>query len=285
MKVDTFFIRELEIKLLSIYHTNLPLPDRYGKIGEKFVKEGIKYYFWKKGFCVNKTGNETFNIGGPYKPVTGGMGGIDFRLEFRYNNISYDCYVEVKNWMHLKKGIPPAMFNTQILTRFTKNASQSGSISIVIMNKRNVHFIRQNCKQNNIKIVPLEEHITSIFLNFSDLNRIMELFLDSISKLMNKITRSKIKNSTRKAGMSITDQIKEDIRLGKPYSLIMATYNKSKTYIQKIKSKMAGQGVVLVKRNTKEWAGMQFKTMEQVNKSYNRIRKSLKKKRMDKDGK
>ena len=83
MKVDAFFINELEKTLDKIDKGSLPPNDKLGKIGEKFVKEGIKYYFWEKGFCVGKVGNETFNIGGPYKPVAGGMGGIDFRLEFR----------------------------------------------------------------------------------------------------------------------------------------------------------------------------------------------------------
>lgn len=263
MKVDSFFINELDNKLWNIFKTNLPLKDRLGKIGEKFVKEGIKYYFWKKGIAVNKTGNETFNIGGPYKPIPGGMGGIDFRLEFRYNNLPYDCYLEVKNWMHLKKGISQTIYDTEILDRFTKNANQPGSLWIVVINKRNVHFIRQRCKQKNIKIVPLEEHITSIFLNPVDLNRIMELFLDNFSKLINNITGAKIKNSTRKTGKNTNEKIKDDIRLGKPYSLIRATYNIKKPNLQKIAHSMKGEN--LPDRRTTEWNGMQFMTKEHVN--------------------
>lgn len=282
MQVDTFFISELEKNLLKIHNRNSSLKDRLGKIGEKFVKEGIKYYFWEKGLCVNTTGNDTFNIGGPFKPLAGGMGGIDFRLEFRYNGKSYDCYIEVKNWKHYTK-LSPMTITTEILDRFTKNASRVGCRWIVIMNKRNVSLILQDCQQNNIDIIPLEEHITSRFLNRANLTRIMERFLDEFSNLIDKITGLKLPNSTRKAGTSITDQIKDDIRLGKPYSLIMATYNLKRHNLQKIAHSMKGEN--LPDRRTKKWDGMQFMTQDQVNCSPIIIKYTIKKKRRNRDSK
>jgi hypothetical protein len=265
MNVDAVFIGELENHLLKIDSSSLPSNDKLGRIGEKFVKEGIKYYFWEKGFCVNKTGNDTFNIGGPFKPSSGGMGGIDFRLEFRYNGIPYDCYIEVKNWKHYTK-LSPAMFNTEILGRFTKNASQSVCIWIVIMNKRNAPLIQQGCQQHNIHIIPLEEHITSRFLNPADLTRIMELFLDEFSNLVDKITGVKLPNSAKKKGKTIPEQIEEDIRLGKPYSLIASSYTKSKFYVQKLAHNMKTTQN-LPDRRTTEWDGMQLMTQDQVNDS------------------
>jgi len=259
MNVDAVFIGELENHLLKIDNSSLPSNDKLGRIGEKFVKEGIKYYFWEKGFCVNKTGNDTFNIGGPFKPSSGGMGGIDFRLEFRYNGIPYDCYIEVKNWKHYTK-LSPAMFNTEILGRFTKNASQSVCIWIVIMNKRNAPLIQQGCQQHNIHIIPLEEHITSRFLNPADLTRIMELFLDEFSNLVDKITGVKLPNSAKKTGKTIPEQIEEDIRLGKPYSLIASNYNKSVSNIQKIASEMKSKGIDLIDRRSTGWGLLQYKT-------------------------
>ena len=162
MKVDAFFISELEKTLDNIDKGSLPPNDKLGKIGEKFVKEGIKYYFWEKGFCVGKVGNATFNIGGPYKPVAGGMGGIDFRLEFRYNGLPYDCYIEVKNWKHYSK-LSPKTITTEILDRFIKNASQSGCNWILVMNKRNIPLMKQNLyflllilQIINLKILPID---------------------------------------------------------------------------------------------------------------------------------
>jgi hypothetical protein len=259
MNVDAFFINELEKKLMKIDNGSLPRNDKLGKIGEKFVKEGIKYYFWEKGFCVDKVGNDTFNIGGPYKPIKGGMGGIDFRLEFRYNQTSYDCYIEVKNWKHYTF-ISPSNFKTGILDRFTKNTNPIGCTKIVIMNQRNAPLIQQRCQQNNIHMIPLEEHITSRFLNPGDLTRIMEHFLDEFSNRIDKTTNAKLQNSTKKVGKSITDQIKEDIRLGKPYSLLALTYNKSVSYIQKIASQMKRKGTVLIDRRSAGWDLLQYKT-------------------------
>ncbi len=263
MKVDAFFINELEKKLDAIDKSSLPQNDKSGKIGEKFVKEGIKYYFWEKGFCVHTIGNETFNIGGPFKPIQGGMGGIDFRLEFRYSGTSYDCYIEVKNWKHYTN-IPPTMFNTEILYRFTKNAVPSGCVRIVVMNQRNSQLIQQGCRQNNIEIIPLEEHITSRFLNVVDLTRIMEHFLDEFSNLIDKIIGVPLQNSTKKVGKTIPEQIKEDIRLGKPYSQISSTYNKSHSYVQKLANEMKATQT-LPDRRKKDWAGMQLMTQDQVN--------------------
>jgi hypothetical protein len=258
MKVDAFFISELEKKLLKIDNGSLPRNDKLGKIGEKFVKEGIKYYFWEKGFCVGKVGNETFNIGGPYKPVAGGMGGIDFRLEFRYNGTSFDCYIEVKNWSPQK--ISKKKFDTEIKGRFTKNAPQSGCKWIITMNKRNVPLIQKRCLQNNISIIPLEEHITSGYLIAFQLISIMDHFLDEFSNLIDTMVGIPLQNSTKKVGKTIPEQIQEDIRLGKPYSLITLTYNKSASNIQKIKNQMKKKGVVLIDRNKKEWDTIQFKT-------------------------
>ncbi len=277
MNVDAIFIGELENLLKKIDSSSLPSKDKLGKIGEKFVKEGIKYYFWEKGFSVNKTGNDTFNIGGPYKPSSGGMGGIDFRLEFRYNGRPYDCYIEVKNWKHYTK-ITPTMITTEILGRFTKNAIQSGCVWILIMNKRNVALIQQGCQQQNIHIIPLEEHITSIFLNPADLTRIMGLFLDEFSNLIDKIIGIPLQNSTKKAGMSIPDQIKEDIRLGKPYSLISTTYNKSKSYVQKLANELKTTQS-LPDRRKKDWAGMQLMTKNQINNTPTVILKPIIKKK------
>jgi hypothetical protein len=256
--IDSKSIKELEKKLLKIDNSSLQQNNKLGKIGEKLVKNGIKYYLWGKGFKVRKTGNRTFTIKSQYKAGKGGVGGIDFRLEIRLYGKTYDCYVEVKNWKKYKF-IPKTMFDTEILGRFTKNANQKGCIWIVVMNKRNVHLIQKRCKQNNIHIIPLEEHITSGYLNTTSLTYIMEQFIDDFSNLINAITGRKLQTPKTKA-KTTCEKIKDEIRLGKPYSLIASTHNRTEKYVQKIATEMKNKGEKLPDRRTKEWRLMQYMT-------------------------
>ena len=85
MKVDTIFLNDLLARLVSIDNKQYRnQKDKDGDIGERFVKDCIKYYMWSKGFRLRKTGNRTFNIEGQYKVDKSGYGGIDFRLHFIY---------------------------------------------------------------------------------------------------------------------------------------------------------------------------------------------------------
>jgi len=131
---------------------------------------------------------------------------------------------------------------------------------MVTMNKRNYKSIQLRCQKNNIYIIPLEEHITSSYLSNFQLTYIMEHFLDEFSTIIDKITGITLQNSTKKVAKTIPEQIKEDIRLGKPYSLLALTYNKSISYIQKIASQMKSKGVVLFDRRTSGWDLLQYKT-------------------------
>jgi len=216
LNVDRIFISELKKKLVKIDNKNLPQNDKDGKIGEKFVKEGIKYYLWEKNFKVRKKGNRVFSIKGHNKS---GPGGIDFHLKIRYSGKLHDCYVEVKNWK-VYQFIPQKMFNTEMLDRFTKNANKPGVIWILIMNKANIGLINSRCWFNNIEIITLDRKITSNELNIKDLTDIMNDFLRDFSYFFTHLSGKKPHNFKHKSS-HVTDRIKEDIRLGKPYSLIL----------------------------------------------------------------
>ena len=95
VNVDAYYITDLENELVKIDNSNLPQKGKLGKIGERFVKYGLRYYLWSKGFKVRVRGERTFKIEGQYKASGSGMGGIDFRLQIEYNNTKYDCYVIV----------------------------------------------------------------------------------------------------------------------------------------------------------------------------------------------
>jgi hypothetical protein len=263
VSVDAYYITGLENELVNIDNSSLPSKDKLGKIGERFVKYGLKYYLWNKGFKVRSRGERTFKIEGQYRVTRSGVGGIDFRLQFVHSNKKYDCYVEVKNWAHYKR-ISNAMFNTEILSRFTNNASQSGCIWIVTMNKRNIPFIRQKCQQNNIHIIPMEEHITTQFLTQHHLTYIMEKFLDDYSNLLNNLTGKTISNVKRTSKINQPGTFEWDLEIGIPYDLVAAKYGKSVGTLRKEYSKLRSQVIDLPDRRSREWRGMQFMPTNQL---------------------
>ena len=104
MELDQVYVNDLLDKLKAIDSKNYSNQrDKDGDIGERFVKDSIKYYMREKDFKLRKSGNRTFTIEGQYKVGKSGYGGIDFRFRFVHNNKRYDCYVESKNWKKYKK--------------------------------------------------------------------------------------------------------------------------------------------------------------------------------------
>lgn len=288
VKVDSELISKLEKKLLEIDNSSLDDKNKLGKIGEAFVKDGIKITLWNKKLDIGRIGNDKFSIKEQYKADGKGMGGIDFYIKFRFNGVKYRCFVEVKNWMKMRY-ITPDTFKKHILDRFEKLDRRNKKHRIVVMNKRNIHLINKNCKQNNINIIPLEEHITSQMLNIIILKRIMKHFVDDFSILVDDIIKGRVqvninpclkwlrmkklqiqnnkiygmykgfrKGKTEKKELNKTDRIKEDIRKGLPYDVIVKKHNTTTNNVKKIKSKMVKDGEKLLDRRTKEWKGMQL---------------------------
>ena len=264
VSVDAYYITKLELDLKNINSGSLPLNIKLGKIGERFTKYGLRYYLWERGFKVRNQGERTFKIDPQYRASTRGIGGIDFRLEFIYQRKKYDCYIESKNWGAYQK-ISKKTFDEEILDRFTKNANAPGCIWIVTMNKRNLHLINQRCQQNNIHILPLEEHITSQFLTQHHLTYIMEKFLDEYSSLLNSLTGRKISNVKRTSKTNIPGTYEWDLEIGIPYNLIASKYNQKVSYLRKRNSELRKQGIDLPDRRSREWRGMKFMTKSQLN--------------------
>lgn len=258
VKVDASYIKILENKLRKINNTIYQNPKKKaGDLGEAFVKDGIKYFLWDKGFKVGKTGYKTFTLYGFNRITKKFIGGVDFKLKINYNT-KYDFYIEAKNWnSHYK--ITNEMFNEGILDRFTKNANQPGWIWVVTMNKKNIHKIKTKCIQYNIYILPLEDYIDTKQINATSLTKMMDMFLDDFSILFyKKISRKP--HSYKYKSTSITDKIKEDIRLGKPYDYLADRYGKSKNNIQKIASQMKSKGEDLFDRRSDDWDIIQYRT-------------------------
>lgn len=287
VKIDSEFIKELKKKLLEIDNSSLNRNNKLGKIGETFVKDGIKRTLWDKGFCVGIIGNNKFSIKEQYKVGEKGTGGIDFYLKFRVNGVKYKCFIEVKNWMKMRY-ITPDTFKEHILNRFEKHDKKNKRYRIVVINKRNIHLISMECKQNNINLIPLEEHITSGMLNIIRLKDIMEHFVDDFSILIDDITTGRIQISVNpfmkwlrmkilqiqnkiyriinvfreekevKKEFNKTEKIKDGIRKGLPYPYIANKYDTSVSYVKKVASNMRKNGEIIMDRRTNEWKGIQY---------------------------
>lgn len=302
VKVDASFIKKLEEKLLKINNSNIGAVNIKGDIGEAFVKDGIKYCLWEKKLNVGKIGNNKFSIKEHYKSDKRGIGGIDFYLKFKVNGIRYSCFIEVKNWKKYTY-ITPKTFNEHILDRFTKHDSKKRHHRIVVMNKRNIRLIQAKCLLNDIHIIPLEEHITSMMLNINKLQIIMDyfvkdfnIFIDDIISGNIQINSNKYENRLKqkmigayqkiykkyqkicekcenlkkrfkyrdKSKSNKTEKIKNAIRKGWSYSYIAEEYDTTIEYIQKIKSIMVKDGEKLPDRRTKEWCEMQYITKDDI---------------------
>lgn len=267
MKVDPASLNDLLNKLVIINNKHYPNPKKKeGDIGERFVKESIKYYMWEKGFKLRSTGNRTFKIRGQYKAGKGGMGGIDFRFGFVHNNRRYDCYVETKNWNVYS--IAPTTFQTEILDRYYNNANQPGCIWVLTINQGYVYTpVGVLCSRNNIHIVPIDRKITPGQLNAKSLRIIMEHFLDDFDKFMKRITKVKI-SKARKIKTQNPKPYDEAIILGLPPSFIAKKYGTTTSNIYKRKSQLKKQGIKLLDGRSRLNRLMKFLDKQQIENMY-----------------
>ena len=160
--------------------------DKLGKIGEKFVREGIELSLWESGynFDPNLNGNYTFDILPYFGANENNVGGIDFYLRIKDGNIVYHFLIEVKNWAHYKN-ISDDIFKDEILDRFKKQDSSHDKFWILTMNKRNVFHILERCNKEGIFIIPIEEHLTTTdYINEGILQYTMTKFIDEFSRLL-----------------------------------------------------------------------------------------------------
>mgnify|MGYP006282993175 CR=1 FL=1 len=265
MQVENTYLNELLNKLITIDQTYYGLQtEKEGDIGERFVKDSIKYYFWEKGFKLHNSGNRIFDIeeqiGSDKKR---GKRGIDFRFSFAYGKIQHDCYVESKNWK--KRKITNKMFKTEILDRFTNYANQPNVIWIVTMNKANKSEITQNCKNNNIHILPIDTKIVTSQLNTKSFNPIMEHFLDEIHKLMNVITGVYFNKHNVAKRVNNPKPYDTDIILGMDISFIAKKHGTTPSMVEKRKSELKNkEGVSIIDGRSKTYDLARFVRMDDL---------------------
>lgn len=239
MKVDAITLKDLLTKLIKLDNTTYTNSlDKDGDIGERFVKDSIKYYMSQKGFKLRPSGNRTYYI---EKPPKKGKQGADFPFCFIHNYCVYSCYIESKNWK-VYQFIPQKMFQKEILDRFIKKANQHGSIWIVTMNHANIHLISQRCQQHNIFIIPLDTKITTIQLTLANLKPIMEHFLDEFHKLITSLIQVNIRKPKKQLRAN-SKPYDDDIILGLPSDLIAKMHRTTKKNIEKRRSELKKQGI------------------------------------------
>ena len=241
MQVENTYLKELLKKLTNIdqtvYGNQL---DKDGDIGERFVKDCIKYYFWEKGFKLNDSGNMIYDIEeqvGSNKKR--GKRGIDFRFNFKYNIIQHDCFAEAKNWK--KQKVSDKKFKSQILDRFINYAKNPNGIRIVTMNKANISEITNNCWIYGIHILPIDKKIVTKELNIKSFTPIMEHFLDDFDYLITVITGRTFSKPTFKPRPK-SKPYDEDIILGKPLSYIAKKHGTTESMVSKRKNELSNMG-------------------------------------------
>jgi hypothetical protein len=249
--VDTNYLNDVLNKLISIDNTYYPNSNmKDGDIGERFVKDCIKYYMWDKGFKLRKSGNRTFTISGHFRAGQGNVGGIDFRFGFEHNNIRYDCYVEAKNWEAYSYNLSPSTIQTQILDRFYNNANQPGCIWILTINRGLISQLSNRCSRHNIHIVPIDMKIVTSVLNQPSLRIIMDNFIDDFDKLMTTLTNVKLAKARIKVPLKSKLYDSEIIK-GYPSSQIAKRYNTTTKNIEKRRAELKAQGVDILDMRSK----------------------------------
>lgn len=167
---------------------------KLGNIGEIFVRYGLKQSFWNRGYKVEEQGINTFTIERQYRAYEGKKRGMDHHLIFTdKDGTTYKCLIEVKNWMHYKYGISDDMFKKEILKRFTKYDFFRRKCWILAINFRNIKYIEDRCKEHNINIVPIDQHITQQYLASYMLTTILVNFIFDFESLLDRIITKDIK--------------------------------------------------------------------------------------------
>ena len=90
---------------------------------------------------------------------------IDMYLRLADENLNiYRCYINIYNWKKMHD-INDFIFQNRILATFQRIDPNHNNIHIITMNHRNIPLMEERCKNHNILILPMNEHITIDFLN------------------------------------------------------------------------------------------------------------------------
>jgi len=244
-----------------------------GDMGEAFGRYCIKQCLFNRGYKLSTGGPQTFKIikrhmaeqEGPRK----GEGGIDFFLTVNASDgTAHEFFIEFKNWGHYPIS---HLFEKDILSRFTDHDPGKKRHWIVTMNKRNIEDIKEPCRQNDITIIPIEQHVTSYFLGPNPvdgsypLKTTIRKFIEDFTYYFNHVlydtTAVQQFELQQKMRTEKTEKLKADILQGKDYNVLALKYDfEDVSYVKELKHKMKKQGEDVPDRRKNGWKDIEFKT-------------------------
>jgi len=232
--------------------------DVEGEIGEKFVGYCIGHSLWKLGYTLDlKPYPRSYFLIQKYGRNADGHGGMDYLLTIvDEKEVKHRILIEVKNWAHYNY-IPPEMFRNKILSRFTRVDSNREYPWVVTMNTRNIHLIESRCQRHNIHILPMEEHITPLYMD--DDCVLIYLFRRFIDVFCTFITSTVPEDVypylivENKGGERRTAGVLQDLMMGVSYDVIILRYGVSRKYIMRMASYIRSFGIPLPDRRNPKW--------------------------------
>jgi hypothetical protein len=254
-QVITHIIAEMKSDIQDILRQNEDNRIRLGKIGELFVGRAIKYSLIDKGFSYTETNRRcTFSFKRQYGADSPGEHGVDFKVDIRDSSNKLHVFlVESKNWGTYT--ITPAVFNEEILSRFTGCDPEHRWHWMVTLNRIHIEDVGDLCNLNHIEIIPLEGQLRPQ----PNIEEILEPAIRSfVSNFIGLIGGHFTCNECEKPApekrevKTQIDEIREYIRRGVPDNVICRKFKISPTYLSKIKSMMRAKKEHIIDRRTKE---------------------------------
>lgn len=227
-----------------------------GNIGEKFVGYCVCHVLWRLGRPINfQNSPGTYTIESRFGADNEGRGGIDFKLILvDLNEIRHGLLIECKNWgQHYD--ITPDMFSTQILNRFTRIDRDIEYNWFITMNVSKIEDIDFNCREHNIRILPLNTQITPDNIQSDEIMRpILDNFIDRFTSIILDISPQGTHPEVIIDGEGPKWRyIMRDLFLSVPTPIIEHRYNCSRKTISNIASYIRGFLPNFPDRRTKDW--------------------------------
>jgi hypothetical protein len=150
-----------------------------GDLGELYVRECIKRQLADRGLVYSHS-TRPMNYQIRYQYPKARCIDIYLRLVDEDMNI-HKAMIEVSNWQHLKWGISDYIFEDRILNKFKRYDRYNRCEHILCVQRRNVRYIAQRCRDNKITIIPLREHITPEYIyGIRDKNLVSEEYIKKL---------------------------------------------------------------------------------------------------------
>lgn len=242
----------IQIKLLE--SENVDRKTILGNIGQLFVGRALKYSLnLGLGFAYNDSKQpSSYCIEQQYGANKDGRHGVDFKVDIVDSlGKQYVFLVEVKNWGDYN--ITPAIFHSEILSRFESVDSDHAFNWMVTLNEVHSSNVRELCFEHNIEIIPLEGQITPEQLLELTIEPAIRSFVNNYVYLIRHHLNLRYHRDAGFQALSNPDKIRYFLRLGVPENIIASKYGMSIKYVWKLKSDMVKHGKEVIVRRGRRY--------------------------------